>query len=469
MTLRCTPPSLRSLGSAESGVLRHYTPLTTPTNQHNTDVQAMQGNSDGQSPQQGSFSTPTRRPLNHAFTSHVAFMSPAGRHTPGSGGKMTLSTSPSAGVAGEKRLRATKPAFPLNVQQLEEEQYQPAPTHSPVQSNSLSYSSSVNMENIDFNPHVFRGRALSVFEEVSEEVSETECVLEISNQIQSRQHSSSPSHHSPLHSNSPHHGSPHPRSRRISNTRSSPNIFGSVSKSDVSEDEDEEEDDDIVELMTTSGRFPSSKVSTFSRMSPSSSPLLTSRYSPTHYLTGGSSDDESCSVFETARKIRSKRLPFRKRSIPKLVRVDSISSDDGKNPHDVQAPPSRKGRLLRLRQYNSLPSTPADNSASESLTEILDTFRKTQALAATTSCRTDSSLSDGGGGGGDKDVGELASSILSKFELSDEDGLQASMELDPHLTDLSSTSSKNMDDKRDATAMRTQTSTTLHSMLCNIL
>lgn len=332
------------------------------------------------------------------------------------------------------------------------------------------------MENIDYNPHIFRARALSVFEEESE----TESVVDLSPQVQSRQLSSSPSHHSPLHSNSPHLGSPHSRSRKLSNASSSPTIFGSVSKSDISEEDDEEEEDDIVELMTTSGRFPPNKGSTFPRTSPSSSPLLTSRCSPTHYLTGGSSDDEACSVFETARKNRSKRHPFRKRSIPKLVRVDSISSDDGKSPRDMQAPPSRKGRLLRLRQYNSLPATSADNSASESLTDMLDTFRKNQTTAGTRlSCRTDSSLSDGGGKGGgrgDKDMGELASCIVSKFELSDEDALQVSMELDqPHNslgnreTSVTSSSFTSTDTNRGMPTVVPHSSTTLRSVFCNIL
>lgn len=427
--------------------------------------------------QQGGNGTPIRRALNHAF------VSPAGQNTPSNSNTTTPTSSPyyqpfsnpRVGVAGEQRILTPKSVFPLNVQHSEEEPHRPGLPLSPA-----------HIDNIDFNPHMFRARALSVFDEESE----TECVVDISTQIQTRQQSSSPSHHSP------HLSSPHARSRRISNARSSPNIFGSVSKSDVSEEEEEEEDDDIVELMTTSGRFPSSKASTFSRTSPSNSPLLTSRYSPTHYLTGGSSDDESCNVFESARKNRSKRLPFRKRSIPKLVRVDSISSDDGKSPHDIQARPSRKGQLLRLRQYNSLPATPADNSASESLTDLLDTFRKTKTAVVTTPCRTDSSFSDGGGGG-DKDVGELASSIVSKFELSDEDGLQVSMELDPHTAGVVAaatpiTSSASMGNKdlplassvcagaeakrADAEATRAEaaalippTSTSLHSLFCSIL
>lgn len=212
----------------------------------------------------------------------------------------------------------------------------------------------------------------------------------------------------------------------------------SVSKSDASDNEEDEEDDDIVELMTTSGRFPN-KGATFPRTSPGNSPLLTSRRSPTHYLTG-SSDEELCNVFEPGRKHhRSKRMAYRKRSMPnKLVPMDSISSDDNQN--DVIKRPTRKDRLLRLRPYNSLPATPAENS--ESLTDLLDSIRRQRSG----SCRTDSSLSDGGGG----DMKNLASSMVAKFDLSDEDsGGHVAMETDA--------------------GADVRTSTTLRSVFCNIL
>lgn len=215
----------------------------------------------------------------------------------------------------------------------------------------------------------------------------------------------------------------------------------------MSDNEEDEEDDDIVELMTTSGRFPS-KGATFPRTSPGNSPLLTSRKSPTHYLTG-SSDEELCSVFESGRKHRSKRMAYRKRSIPsKLVPMDSISSDDGvgMSQNDVVKRRTRKDRLLRLRPYNSLPTTPAENSGSESLTDLLDSIRRNRSG----SCRTDSSLSDGGGGG-EKDMKNLANSMVKNFDLSDEDsGGHVAMET-------------------DAGSEVTRTSTTLRSVVCSIL
>lgn len=332
-------------------------------------------------------------------------------------------------------IQTPKPAFPLNVQTLnnEEQAFQrqsmPAVLEFPAQEVPPP------PENIDYSPFILRSRALSVFEEESETESVSELPSSSSSitapqqqqQQQTRQLSSSPSHTntSPHFPSSPHH-SPHSRSRRLNNARSSPNIFGSISKSDVSDNEEDEEDDDIVELMTTSGRFPN-KGSTFPRTSPSNSPLLTSRRSPTHYLTG-SSDDEVCSVFES-NKHRNKRLPYRKRNIAKLSRVDSMSSDDGNSQKDVIKRPGKRDRMLRLRQYNSLPATPADNSASESLTDLLDTLRRNRSG----SCRTDSSQSDGGGGGstaGDKDMTDLAKSLVSKFELSDDDHGHVPMETD---------------------------------------
>lgn len=349
-------------------------------------------------------------------------------------------------MAGEQRslIRTPKPAFPLNVQT---DEFRPAPE-------ILAHRGSVPnitpipiqpavpvMENIDYSPFI-RARTLSVF---VEEESETESVTELP-QI-ARQPSSSPSHGSPHNSISPR-LSPRTRSRWLANARSSPNLFGSISKSDVSDDEEDEEDDNIVELMTTSGRFPT-KGSTFPRASPGHSPLLTSRRSPTHYLTG-SSDEELCSVFESARKHRSKRLLYRKRSVPnKLVPMDSISSDDGLGQMDFKRP-SGRDHLLRLRACNSLPATPAENSASESLTDLLDNLRRNRSG----SCRTDSSLSDGGGSG-DKDMSNLATSMVSKFELSDEEATHVAMETE------AGPKNGGLEVKR--------TSTTLRSVFCTIL
>ena len=603
MYFRATPPSIRSHGSAETGVLqRHYSPLlTTPTNHARMSLEdSIREETDGDYSDQA---TPPRKVLNNAFTTPRTMtkrLSDSSLTTPTA--TPTARTNfqaltPNRSICGGQRSHTPRSGFPLNVQTATDEQQNHSTPSNSAPSNSTSAASSssalftstnnntlfvpvaspggnhvesppsdrqslprspdssrfqplqqsspappltqhsspapplaqqsspapptqysspapptqhsspapptqhsspapptlplqplvppsslgrINLESS--NPH-YRVRALSIFEEESE----TESIPEPSQQ--SRQLSTSPSHHSPVrNSGSPHLNSPRSRSRKLSNARSSPNLFASVSKSDISEDDDEEDEDDIVELMTTSGRFPN-KSTTFPRTSPSNSPLLTSRCSPTHYLTGGSSEEESGNVFETARKNRNKRHPFRKRSIPKLVRVDSISSDDGKSPRD-QAPPTRKGRLLRLRQYNSLPATPAEHSASDSLTDILESFRRKQTVTTTTSSnvsvsgRTDSSVSDSGSRGatGDRDMGELASSIVAKFELSDEDGLQGSTELDhsrllvsqehqpaesrgPGHNTCSSLTSMDV----SAGLVHTQSHATLRSIFCSIL
>lgn len=378
------------------------------------------------------------------------------------------------GVAGEQLslILTPKPAFPLNVQTIDipaPSANEEVPTTAPLTQQETppafqvggaavhQATPTVVMNNVDHNTLLYRHRALSTFEEESE----TESLSETNSQ---RQTSVSP-HSSPANTGSPAHtGSPIPRtkSRRLLEARSSPNIFKVTSKSDVSDEEDEE-DDDIVELMTTSGRFPG-KSNPLPRLSPTSSPLLTSRRSPTLYLTG-SSDDEVSSVFESNRKIRNKRLPFRKRIPGKLVRMESISSDDGSviSTKDVVRRPHKRDRLLRLRQYSSLPAA-SDNLNSESLTELLDNMRRQRSG----SCRTDSSLSDGGksGGGGEKDMVELANSLVSKFELSDEEAvsLEQSME-----TETASEPAAAAAVQPQPQPVRTNNSTTLRSVFCSIL
>ncbi len=415
--------------------------------------------------------TPFSKYANRSYSGGTSPATPVTPMTPGSNysppyqSLTTPRARPGVGVAGEQRslIQTPKPAFPLNVKAQQEAgevlHRQSVPTMTlPLQPPPPA---SIPMENIDYSPFVLRQRALSVFEEESETESVTELPLMVP-----RQFSTSPSHTSPLLENSPNHTSTHPRSRWL-NARSSPNLFGSISKSDISDDDEDEEDDDIVELMTTSGRFPN-KGGTFPRTSPGNSPLLTSRKSPTHYLTG-SSDEEMCNVFESGRKHRSKRMAYRKRSMPsKLVPMDSISSDDGLGQMETTKKPSRKERLLRLRPYNSLPTTPAENSGSESLTDLLDSLRRKRSG----SCHTDSSLSDGGGGMGSggrdraksegqvttsgTDMRNLARSIVSKFDLSDEDSGHIAME-----TEVGSEESVSNGVKR--------TSTTLRSVFCTIL
>lgn len=468
--------SFRQQGLVESGFLRHNTSgsLTLPVSTA-SDIEPLRRKSDEPpaSPGHDDLTPYRKHPPNHAFTpgreQQLSFTSP--QTTPTSPYTSMYQyqslTSPRVGVAGEQRslIQTPKPIFPLNVKPQggpgRGEDFRPSaeilahrqsvPTIAPLPTMQPAPPA---MENIDYSPFILRARALSVFEEESETESVTE-LLQHQHQ-QPRQPSSSPTHSSPPHNpSSPRQGnSPHTRSRWLSNARSSPNLFGSISKSDVSDEEDEE-DDDIVELMTTSGRFSGSKGATFPRTSPGNSPLLTSRRSPTHYLTG-SSDEELGGVFEACNKHRSKRMVYRKRSIPsKLVPMDSISSDDGISPMDFKRP-ARKDRILRLRPYNSLPATPAEHSGSESLTDLLDSMRKRSG-----SCRTDSSQSDGGG---DKDMTNLATSIVTKFDLSDEEGtahVAMEMEAAAHVTMETEARNGVLEPKR--------TSTTLRSVFCNIL
>ena len=367
--------------------------------------------------------------------------------------------TPHVGVAGEQLslYHSPTPAFPIKIQPITEDLSQEQQPSVAL----ITSTPAVTMENIDHNVHLYRGRQLSTFEEESETESPPESKSQVSILA-------GPEFGSPVHS-----GSPRARSRKLLNARSSPNIFGPGSKSDVSDDEEDEEEDGIVELMTTSGRFPN-KSGTFPRLSPNHSPLLTSRRSPTHYLTG-SSDDEVATVFESARKNRSKRLPFRKRSIKKLARVDSISSDDGAGggPREVRSKStSRKERLLRLRHFSSLPATPNENLASDSLTNLLENIRRQRSG----SVRSNSSLSDGGrsGCGGDKDMNDLANSIVSRFELSDDDagGYNAEQAMDTDKgAPLTNGSDHNMSrgSSPGVGSKRTGSITTLRSVFCSIL
>ena len=259
---------------------------------------------------------------------------------------------------------------------------------------------------------------------------------------------------SPVHSNSPRSHSPHSRnsmtgspvrSRRLLNAQSSPSIPAITSKSDGS-DEEEEEDDDIVELMTTSGRFP--KGSTFPRMSPSNSPLLTSRKSPTPWT--GSSDEEVSNIFEAAQHHRRlhKRSSLRRRSLrSRPQRVNSVSSDDG-NPVIERRKRGREN-LLRMRHVHSLPNTPGD-SVSESLTELLDNLRRQRS----NSHRTDSSLSDGGRA--ERELNELTNSLIKKFDISEDEEAEKSSDME-------------IDQKKRKTAKHKGSSTTLRSVFCHIL
>ncbi len=346
------------------------------------------------------------------------------------------------------------PAFPIKVQPISEDDLEDQQV--PTSSNLLTDTPTILMENMDHNSHLYCNRQLSTFEEESEteSISDNRC---------GRTTSESPAHSSP--------GHPRIRSRQLSTSRSSPHLLCSISKSDISDDEPEDEDD-IVELMTTSGRFPS-RSGTFPRVSPSHSPLLTSRRSPTHYLTG-SSDDEVANVFDHSRRHRSKRLSYRKPNRKKLVKVDSVSSDDGAgSDNNVKARMSRKQRLLVIRHHKSLPSTSNDGHTSESLNDLLENFRRQRSG----SVRSNSSLSDGIPASGDRDMNELANSLVSEFKLSDDDftgaSVEVAMETERGLTNGSDQNNMSRDSSPSSGGgggKRTGgATTTLRSVLCSIL
>lgn len=203
-----------------------------------------------------------------------------------------------------------------------------------------------------------------------------------------------------------------PHSRRLSAARSSPTLVKSGSKSDAS---DEDEEDDLMELTTTSNSHISRTVLS-SRLSPTASPLLSNRRSPTR-LWSYSSDEELSMKYDSKRKHYSKRLRrFNKRVSP-MVRVDSASSDDGSvsdraTRHSL--PKFGKNNHCHTIQYASVPSTPADCSGSESFTELLAMHRP-----RSNSARTDSS-------DGRSEMGDLGLQISSHFELSDGEELEHS-------------------------------------------
>lgn len=203
------------------------------------------------------------------------------------------------------------------------------------------------------------------------------------------------------------HNSPRmsPRSRRLINARSSPSLV-SGSKSDVSEEEDDEDDTGIVELLTTSNRFPTSKSGSLPRLSPNNSPLLTSRKSPTHCWTG-SSDEELSSIFEPKHR---KRLQSKKKGTARLVRGSSVCSVDTQLVRKVAA----RDKLLKMRHYSSLPST-TDNGSIASRVDC----------AASQDSEQDTKEASGGYS---SDVASSSRneralrSPLSRFEASDDEG-----------------------------------------------
>ena len=204
-----------------------------------------------------------------------------------------------------------------------------------------------------------------------------------------------------------------PRSRKLVTARSSPSLAKTFSRSDLSEEDEEE--DDLMELS-----FLPRTTNPHTRHSPFASPHLSSRNSPTH-LSAYSSDEEIhiSSSFDGKRKITNKRRRSRFRTLRPLVRVDSGSSDDisiNDKTTRHSLPKFGKDSLRKMfPSYRSVPSTPAEGSGSESLSEILLTTRRPRSNSA----RTDSSLSD---------IGDIAYQMYGRFELSDGEELEQSGE-----------------------------------------
>ena len=282
--------------------------------------------------------------------------------------------SPKLSVPGEQ-WNSPKPSFPLTVE-VEEEYVPPTPECVPCAQSK-------------------GGRQLSVFEEESEPESVTDGP---------RGGSLSSPYNSPR------------MSRRLMNARSSPSLVVSGSKSDASDDEDDEDDAGIVELLTTSNRFPSSKGNSLPRISPNNSPLLTSRKSPTHCWTG-SSDEELSSVFEPSHKHR-KRLQGKKKLAARLTRGSSVCSVDSSQSRRVAA---ARDNLLKLRHYSSLPSS-TNNGSLAGRVESATTEEESETRGTAAGYSSDVATSS-----------NLRSSPLSRFDLSDDDGEKScdgGMELD---------------------------------------
>ena len=429
---------MKAIGSAETGVLTRRRPPGTghryysiPSDANDSPPMRWCNDENAVLMNQVASFTPVRTPEMQQPTKSST---PYSHYSSPNRDTVTYLSPKVGGINGEQQhWKSPTPSFPLTIQQEEVQMVTPQLQESADSPHHLSaYTAS-------FHQH----RPLAT---TFEEESETDSLPDRNTRgiSISPVHSNSPRSHSP-HSRNSMAGSPS-RSRRLVNARSSPSITAVMSKSDGSDEEEDE--DDIVELMTTSGRFP--KGSTFPRMSPSSSPLLTSRKSPTPWT--GSSDEEVSSIYEAAqhRRLRHKRRSFRRRSLRgRPTRVNSVSSDDG-NP--IERRKIAHDKLLRMRHVHSLPDTPGD-SVSESLTELLETIRRQRS----NSHRSGSSLSDGGrsGAGGEKELTELANSMVSKFELSDED-LEKSSDLES-------------DQKKRKTAKHKGSTTTLRSVFCRIL
>lgn len=194
-----------------------------------------------------------------------------------------------------------------------------------------------------------------------------------------------------------------PRTRRLLSAHSTPSLAKHISKSDGSDEE--EDDDDIVELCTASTYIARGSIA--SRLSPTASPRLTSRRSPSH-TWAYSSDEEPATIYESRRKRHGKRL--RRRYKTASTSDDSSAAEGGRTRHSL--PSFGKQSMWKMMHWanSSMPSTPAEHSGSESFTEFLATRRP-----RSNSARTDSSLSDGRS----SETGDLIAALHSRCHLSD--------------------------------------------------
>ena len=250
-----------------------------------------------------------------------------------------------------------------------------------------------------------------------------------------------------------------PRSRKL-NTTSTPSLNKAISKSDGSDDEDEEEDD-IVELCSTSTYI--ARGSLASRLSPTASPRLPSRRSPS--LSWAYSSDEEPVTKEKKRIKRHVKRIHQYQKLKQLGKMDSVSSDDS-NPSEIRLRHSLPsfGKLLWKqphRHNSSVPSTPAEHSGSESFAEFLTHTRPRSNSARTEGSHYDSHL----------ESSDLVAALNARCQLSDGDetGVLSSNEG----TGLSGDGPVEMDVTGLNTAHRTHTTkrdiNRKESVVCNIL
>ena len=201
-----------------------------------------------------------------------------------------------------------------------------------------------------------------------------------------------------------------PRSRKLMNTTSTPSLNKAISKSDGSDEEDEEEDD-IVELCSTSTYI--ARGSLASRLSPTASPRLPSRRSPS--LSWAYSSDEEPVTKEKKRIKRHVKRIHQYQKLKQFGKMDSVSSDDS-NPSETRLRHSLPsfGKLVwkQVHRHNSsVPSTPAEHSGSESFAEFL----------ACTRPRSNSARTEGSNYDSHWESSDLVAALNARCQLSDGD------------------------------------------------